>query len=189
MGLPLPKFKYKPRKKWLAVYRITRKILQPQNFLITSVKMSIRPVKQIYRTTAMGRVVIVLSTTKYTYQHFSEFHQTVITILNGNDLSELSRIQLDNTRHFINLILGLLDVPIHPDYDLHSGQSIAEQPDYAGAEYTISKAAITDLDSVPSAKALELLLNWIDRIVLLKRITLESLLDQFYSLGIVKLNL
>jgi hypothetical protein len=152
--------------------------------------MTIRPVKQRYRTTAMGSVIIVLSTTKYTYQHFSEFHQTVISILNGNDLSGLSRIQLDNTRHFINLILGILDVPIHPDYDIHPGKNIAEKPDYAGTGYTISKAALTsDLDAVPSAKALEILLNWIERIVLLKRITLEALLDQFYSLGIIELKL
>ena len=146
-----------------------------------------------YKVSASGQLVIVLSNTKYTYAHFTEFHETVLTILDNNDLSGLSKIQMDHTVFFINMVLGLLDAPSKniikenrksnkQDVPVHE-ESL--QDDQEGASTINDKKTAVAGDK----ENLKKLLKWIEEIVMLERITVEKMLDEFYSLGIVELKL
>jgi len=155
--------------------------------------MSKQTIKNQYGLSPSGQLVIVLSNTKYTYAHFTEFHETVLNILDNNDLSHLSSVQTKNTVLFINMVLGLLDSP--------TKNAIVKN---RNSEYQILTDRRTDLESnkvlIPgpdvktsprptSEEELLKLLGWIDQIVVLQRITVEKMLDEFYSLGIVDLKL
>jgi len=146
-----------------------------------------------YKVSASGQLVIVLSNTKYTYAHFTEFHETVLTILDNNDLSGLSKIQMDHTVFFINMVLGLLDAPtknIIKENRKSNKQGApirkeALQDDQKGAStINYQKTAVAG-----DKENLKKLLKWIEEIVMLERITVEKMLDEFYSLGIVELKL
>jgi len=146
-----------------------------------------------YKVSASGQLVIVLSNTKYTYAHFTEFHETVLTILDNNDLSGLSKIQMDHTVFFINMVLGLLDAPtknISKENRKSNKQGApirreALQDDQKGASTINDKKTAVAGDK----ENLKKLLKWIEEIVMLERITVEKMLDGFYSLGIVELKL
>jgi len=146
-----------------------------------------------YKVSASGQLVIVLSNTKYTYAHFTEFHETVLTILDNNDLSGLSKIQMDHTVFFINMVLGLLDAPSKniikenrksnkQDVPVHK-ESLQDEQEGASTINDKKKAVAGDKEN------LKKLLKWIEEIVMLERITVEKMLDEFYSLGIVELKL
>ena len=146
-----------------------------------------------YKVSASGQLVIVLSNTKYTYANFTEFHETVLTILDNNDLSGLSKIQMDHTVFFINMVLGLLDAPtknIIKENRKSNKQGApvrkeALQDDQKGAStINYQKTAVAG-----DKENLKKLLKWIEEIVMLERITVEKMLDEFYSLGIVELKL
>jgi len=146
-----------------------------------------------YKVSASGQLVIVLSNTKYTYAHFTEFHETVLTILDNNDLSGLSKIQMDHTVFFINMVLGLLDAPtknIIKENRKSNKQGApirkeALQDDQKGVStINYQKTAVAG-----DKENLKKLLKWIEEIVMLERITVEKMLDEFYRLGIVELKL
>ena len=146
-----------------------------------------------YQLSPSGQLAIVLSNTRYTYAHFTEFHVTVLNILGNSDISHLPYSQKKNTLHFINLILDLLDAPRRPapkTAKVQGYQKLTPRPEF------ISKRASTPVmgnmvlnDDPVSPEDLEKLLGWINRVVALKRITVERLLDEFYSLGIGELKL
>jgi len=146
-----------------------------------------------YKTTPSGQLVIVLSNTKYTYANFTEFHEVVLNVLDENDLSHLTKLQREHTLFFINMVLGLLESPKKPAalQAVKSGyQKLPAQHLSAPENQTSSVTSNFPLNHDPASKEnLQKLLNWIDRIVLLKRITVEKLLDEFYSLGIVELKM
>ena len=146
-----------------------------------------------YKVSASGQLVIVLSNTKYTYANFTEFHETVLTILDNNDLSGLSKIQMDHTVFFINMVLGLLDAPtknIIKENRKSNKQGApirkeALQDDQKGVStINYQKTAVAG-----DKENLKKLLKWIEEIVMLERITVEKMLDEFYRLGIVELKL
>ena len=146
-----------------------------------------------YKTTPSGQLVIVLSNTKYTYANFTEFHEVVLNLLDENDLSHLTRTQREHTLFFINMVLGLLESPKKPAalQTVKSGyQKLPALHHSTPKNQTSSLTSNLPLNHDPASKEnLQKLLNWIDRIVLLKRITVEKLLDEFYSLGIVELKM
>jgi len=146
-----------------------------------------------YKVSASGQLVIVLSNTKYTYAHFTEFHETVLTILDNNDLSGLSKIQMDHTVFFINMVLGLLDAPTKNIIKENRKSNKQGAPVRKEALQDDQKGVST-IDYQKTAVAgdkenLKKLLKWIEEIVMLERITVEKMLDEFYSLGIVELKL
>jgi len=144
--------------------------------------------KNQYETTPSGQLVIVLSNTKYNYEHFTEFHQTVLDILGSNDLSKQGKLQLKNTVFFINMVLGLLDSPeraaIEPYFD---EDHLTDRKQGKPKKKNVIATANSHEGHNNSQADLEKLLNWINQIVTLKRITLEKLLDEFYNLGIIEL--
>jgi len=146
-----------------------------------------------YKTTPSGQLVIVLSNTKYTYANFTEFHQVVLNLLDENDLSHLTKLQREHTLFFINMVLGLLESPKKPAalQTAKSGyESLPAHHHSTSKNQTSSLTSNLPLNHDPASKEnLQKLLNWIDRIVLLKRITVEKLLDEFYSLGIAELKI
>jgi len=146
-----------------------------------------------YKATPSGQLVIVLSNTKYTYANFTEFHEVVLNLLDENDLSHLTKFQRQHTLFFINMVLGLLESPKKPT-SLQTAKSryqkLPAQHLSAPENQTSSITGNFPLNHNPASKEnLQKLLNWIDRIVLLKRITVEKLLDEFYRLGIVELKM
>jgi len=146
-----------------------------------------------YTTTPSGQLVIVLSNTKYSYAHFTEFHEIVLNLLDENDLSHLTKLQKEHILFFINMVLGLLESPKKPAslQNAKSGyQRLPAQHSYAPKNQTSSITSNLPLNYNPASKEnLQKLLDWIDRVVLLKRITVETMLDEFYSLGIVEFKL
>lgn len=155
--------------------------------------MSKQQIKNQYKTTPSGQLVIVLSNTKYTYAHFTEFHETVLNILDNNDLSDLSTTQKNHTVFFINMVLGLLDAPTKNainqnrkagTYQLQQGKEGVDAGHVKPSKHDLAR------ELRPTSKEdLKKLLTWIDEVVLLERITVEKMLDEFYSLGIVELKL
>jgi len=151
-----------------------------------------RPTNQ-YKTTPSGQLVTVLTNTKYTYAHFTEFHEVVLNLLDENDLSHLTKLQREHTLFFINMVLGLLESPKKPAALQTAKSRYQKLPAHHPSVPANQISSITSnlpLNHDPASKEnLQKLLNWIDRIVLLKRITVEKLLDEFYSLGIVELKM
>ena len=146
-----------------------------------------------YKVSASGQLVIVLSNTKYTYAHFTEFHETVLTILDNNDLSGLSKIQMDHTVFFINMVLGLLDAPTK-NISKENRKSNKQGEPIRKEALQDDQKGVSTIDYQKTAVAgdkenLKKLLKWIEEIVMLERITVEKMLDEFYSLGIVELKL
>jgi len=146
-----------------------------------------------YITTPSGQLVIVLSNTKYTYANFTEFHEVVLNLLDENDLSHLTKLQREHTLFFINMVLGLLESPKKPAAVQTAKSGYERLPAHHHSTSKNQISSITSnlpLNHDPASKEnLQKLLDWIDRIVLLKRITVEKLLDEFYSLGIVELKI
>jgi len=146
-----------------------------------------------YKVSASGQLVIVLSNTKYTYAHFTEFHETVLTILDNNDLSALSKIQMDHTVFFINMVLGLLDAPTK-NISKENRKSNKQGEPIRKEALQDDQKGVSTIDYQKTAVAgdkenLKKLLKWIEEIVMLERITVEKMLDEFYRLGIVELKL
>jgi len=148
-------------------------------------------VKNQYQVSPSGQLAIVLSNTRYTYTHFTEFHVTVLDLLEHNDLSHLTFKQKKNTLTFINMVLGLLDAPRKPA-PRKTGKSGLQKLPAGEASINRYKATRSGLntDAVGNPANLDKLAKlvaWIDQVVQLKRITVEKLLDDFYNLGIVEL--
>ena len=150
-------------------------------------------IKRNYEASPSGQLMIVLSNTKFNYTHFQQFHEVVLNILNDNDLSHLTKIQKENTLFFINMILSLLESPkkteILEDGGLEFERLSAKKTVVLGNQDSISHRTLAQNYNLASEESLQTLLDWIDEIVLLKRITVEKMLDEFYGLGLVELKL
>ena len=137
---------------------------------------------------ANNELVIELSNSKYTYSHFREFHETVLDLLSNNDLFKLSQEQLKNNQFFINIVLNLLDVPKKTAVTQTKKSGYQKSP--SQHQTLLKEEAIQICNAIQSTPNLVFkedfhkLLKWINQIVLLKRITIEQMLDEFYSLGI-----
>lgn len=151
-----------------------------------------QPINQ-YRITPSGQLVIVLSYTKYSYAHFTEFHEVVLNLLNENDLSHLTGPQKKHTRFFINMVLSLLESPKKPataEIPKSDDQTLPGQHSSLTQNQTSSITSNKNLNYNPASKDnLQKLLDLIERVVLRQRITVETMLDEFYSLGIVQFKL
>jgi hypothetical protein len=118
------------------------------------------------------QLAVVLRNSKYTYQHLKAFHQTVLGLLESADLSVLHPSKTKNVIFFILTVVRILKVPTNvipsDSYQtiMTSSFCMHEQP----IQFNYSKAN------------LQILLGWLDQIVLKKHITIEEILDQFYSL-------
>lgn len=155
--------------------------------------MSKKRVNKCYKVSTSEQLIIILKESKYTYGHLTDFHKTVLQLLENNDLSRLSRGQMKNTSFFISIVIGLLDSPKMIDLYAHRGKTERQEEDIIEDEGV--NAIETDLvgpqkkvrkkDRVSAANFKELLC-WIDEVVQLKEITIEALLDQFYHLSFIR---
>jgi hypothetical protein len=120
------------------------------------------------------QLVVVLRNSKYTYQQFKAFHQTVLGLLETADLSGLHPSKTKNVIFFIRTVVRILEAPTNviPSHSYH----------------TVGKSMLC-LHEHPiqfnySSGNLQILLGWIDQIMLEKHITIEEMLDQFYGLNL-----
>ena len=139
-------------------------------------------------TATVNQLIVILSNSKYTYSHFQEFHETVLDLLGNNDLFNLSPEQLKNNQFFINIVLKLLDEPTKSTVALNKRSGYQKSPSQHQSLLKEEAGQIgnaVQLTLPPVFKQdFQKLLNWISQVVLLKRITIEQMLDEFYSLGI-----
>ena len=140
------------------------------------------------KTSTNSELVIELSNSKYTYSHFREFHGTVLDLLNNNDLFDLTHEQLKNNQLFIKIVLNLLDAPKKTAVTQSKKSGYQKSPSQHQTLLKEEGSQISDaIQSTPNLVFKEdfhKLLKWINQVVLLKRITIEQMLDEFYSLGI-----
>jgi len=112
------------------------------------------------------QLLAVLSITRYKLSHFMEMHNILLSLMNNNDLSTISRGQRKNAEILTAIVVGLLDPP---------------------KASTVTKSAKTTPKQNLTAPAdLQKIIIWIEKVALAKRISVEKLLDDFYSLGIVE---
>jgi hypothetical protein len=123
---------------------------------------------------AARQLVVVLKNSKYTYEQFKAFHQTVLGLLESADLTGLHPAKTKNVIFFIRTVVKILEVPTN--VIPRATFEIARQPLFCMHEqplqFNYSKAN------------LQKLLNWIDEIVLKKHVTIEAMLDQFFALNL-----
>lgn len=133
------------------------------------------------------QLVIVLSNSKYTYAQFTDFHQTVLNILDNNDLSHLTKSQKKSTLFFIDIILRLLDAPKAPTTSPKT-KPISTNPYSSKAKSQETPLSAPSKETQPSTSKEHLseLLTWITHLVKLKHITIENMLDQFFNLNLIK---
>jgi len=134
-----------------------------------------------YKISATEQLVIVLSNSKYSYQHFTDFHETILEILDHDDLSFLTEGQMKNTLFFIDIVIGLLDAPIASS--INEKNTITSLSELASIKHCDDAA---QQHSAAKDNLIELL-EWMEKIVLKKQITIEEMLDQFYALKFIKI--
>jgi hypothetical protein len=105
---------------------------------------------------------------KYTYNHVSNFHQTILTILGNKDLARLSVSDLKKIAYFIQLIIQLLELP----HNTYQTQEKIKHP-------YVKLKGIGAMRR--SKKCLCALLKWIEQLISQKYLTLETLLDNYYK--------
>lgn len=144
-------------------------------------------------TSAIDQLVIILNNSKYTYEQFTQFHETVLSILDNNDLSHLNKEQMKSALFFIDIIVSLLDAPKRSMVMQRRQTSIKSelikeqniQDNYTGIPAK-TKDDNRKIQHLASRESLHELIEWISQIVLRKHITIETMLDEFYSLNFVR---
>jgi len=158
--------------------------------------MKNQPQTNLGDTSLIDQLTVILNNAKYTYDHFREFHETVLDLLSNHDLFNLSNIQLKNNQFFIQIVLNLLDAPqkkMVTQCKKSGYQKSAAQhhslPEQEISHFTMCLKLSHVKTSYVNAfrEDFNKLLQWINRVVVLKSITIEQMLDEFYSLGITGL--
>jgi len=90
--------------------------------------------KDNYESTANRQILAVINNTRYSFDHFMEFHRTVLSLLDSGDLSHLSSTQKKNAEFFYNIVVNLLDPPkifkgTQPQYKKSSKQKPSSSQD------------------------------------------------------------
>jgi hypothetical protein len=117
------------------------------------------------------QLVVVLKNSKYTHQQFKAFNQTVLGLLENADLSGLDPSRTKNVIFFIRTVVRILEVPTHSIPADAYGKVRKSLPLYdLPMQFRFSESNLHKL------------LNWIDQVVQQKHMTIEAMLDQFFSL-------
>lgn len=147
----------------------------------------------IQEPSSIEQLVIILSNAKYTYAQFTYFHETVLDMLDDNDLSHLTKTQMKSTLFFLDIVISLLDAPkrsmVMQRRETNIGKELIKekniQDNYA-SEPLHTKNGKNKIRHITSKESLPELITWISQLVLKKHITIENMLDQFYSLNFVR---
>jgi hypothetical protein len=114
---------------------------------------------------------------KYTYADLSNFHRTVIAILTYKKPDALSLSDLTTVMNFVYTIIDLIDSPQIFNYSINAGKQI---PSLSSSPFPYPK--IQGLGTVKrSKKCLVALISWMREVITIEDLTLEILLDEYYS--------
>lgn len=151
-----------------------------------------RPNKNYKTPPKDHQLVVLLYNSKYTHADFTEFHSTVINILDNNSLSHLTESQKKNALFFIDIVVRLIDTPRIPSLEKPKENRNKPNQDLDLLESTrlkfgsITEAIDQYTEHAASRENLNKLLNWIEQLVQRKQITIEAILDEFFLLNLVK---
>jgi len=114
---------------------------------------------------------------KYTFADLSNFHRTVIAILTQNRPDNLAISDLTTVMNFIYVVTELIDSPQIFNYDV---KTLKKVPGLSPSPYPYPK--ITGLGVVSKTKkSLNALIKWMREVITIEDLTLEILLDEYYS--------
>jgi hypothetical protein len=133
--------------------------------------MSKTPIFPTSKMPIARQLVIVLKNSKYTHQQFKAFHETVLGLLENADLTDLDPSRTKNVIFFIRTVVRILEVPTN---------SIPADA-YRKVQKSLSFYDLP-MQFRFSESNLHKLLNWIDEVVQQKHMTIEAMLDRFFSL-------
>jgi hypothetical protein len=114
---------------------------------------------------------------EYTYADLSNFHRTVIAILTHKKPDRLSLSELTTVMNFVYTIIDLIDSPQIFNYGINANKQI---PSLYSSPFPYPK--IQGLGTVKrSKKCLSALISWMREVITIEDLTLEILLDEYYS--------
>lgn len=144
-------------------------------------------------SSATAQLVVVLTNSKYTYAQFTDFHETVLNMLEYSDLSHLSNAQMKNTVFFINVVISLLDAPkraviMQKREDNFNTDPLAgdKRQEHDNAISVNERNTLARDRANARGKAMDELLQWINQLVYRSHMTIEDLLDEFFNLNFIK---
>lgn len=114
---------------------------------------------------------------KYTYADLSNFHRTVIAILNSKKRHTLDQSDYITVMQYICIVTNLLDLT--PIQNLAITQNL-QDGNAAYVQYPLPKIKGIGVIS-RSKKCLRELINWMKEVVTIEDLSLEILLDEYYT--------
>jgi hypothetical protein len=114
---------------------------------------------------------------EYTYADLSHFHRTVIAILGKDKPNTLSVPELTTVLQYICIITSLLDTPHIINHLVKESQ---QNSTLSPTPYPLPK--ITGIGAISSSKkCLRELIKWMEKVVTIPDLTLEMLMDEYYT--------
>jgi hypothetical protein len=114
---------------------------------------------------------------KYTFADLSNFHRTVIAILTHNKPDNLAISDLTTVMNFIYIVTDLIDSPQIFNYNVKASKQV---PCLSPSPFPYPK--IKGLGTLGrSKKCLNALIKWMREVIIIQDLTLEMLLDEYYS--------
>ena len=114
---------------------------------------------------------------KYTYADLANFHSTVIAILNSKKRFTLDRSDYITVMQYICIVTNLLDSTAN--FNLAIAEDL-KNSNNSLVQYPFSKIKGIGVIS-RSKKCLRELINWMKDVVIIQDLTLEMLLDEYYT--------
>ena len=139
--------------------------------------MSTRQSKPINKSRLQDHWLTPAKPSEYTYTDLSNFHRTIIAILTHKKPDTLSLSDLTTIMNFVYTIIDLIDSPQIFNYSIKVSKQL---PSLSSSPFPYPK--IKGLGTVKrSKKCLNAMISWMQEVITIEDLTLEILLDEYYS--------